>query len=249
MILSIFMQYILVILHYFIRQRIIESMNQLRQNLIYLMSRQEINPSSLAKVTGLKQPTIHRVLKGDSEDPRTSTLQPIADYFGITVEFLRTVDMEAFHRSPESYNQAEISRNLLRFRSIPIASTVKSNQEGYLEAIDQTQGDDSIEYQAKDQQTYALRVRGESMRPRVKSGEFIVLEPSIEAVPGDDVLIICRDGRKILGELLYCREDEVTLGSINNVFKPVSLQIQNIRDIHYVAAIVPRSIFHKPRAN
>lgn len=103
-----------------------------------------------------------------------------------------------------------------------------------------------IEYPAKDQNTYALRVRGESMRPRIKSGEFIVVEPNTEPNPGDDVVVICHDGRKMVKELLYTRDGEVTLGSINNGFKPISLQLQDVQAIHYVAAIVPRGAFYKP---
>ena len=47
-------------------------------------------------------------------------------------------------------------------------------------------------------------------------------------------------------ELLYTRDGEVTLGSINNGFKPISLQLQDIQAIHCVAAIVPRGAFYKP---
>lgn len=69
-------------------------MSQLRRNLAYLIAKHGINPNVLAKATGVQQPTIHRILKGESDDPRTATIQPLADYFGVTVEFLRTNDAE-----------------------------------------------------------------------------------------------------------------------------------------------------------
>lgn len=76
------------------RRRIFQRMSQLRRNLAYLIAKHGINPTVLAKATGVQQPTIHRILKGESDDPRTATVQPLADYFGVTVEFLRTGDIE-----------------------------------------------------------------------------------------------------------------------------------------------------------
>jgi len=231
------------------RGRIFKSMSQLRRNIAYLIAKQGINPTALAKATGVQQPTIHRILKGESDDPRTATVQPLADYFGVSVEFMRTADAEAFDHGklPEPY-EVEAAPNLRRFKNVPIVGTVEGGPDGYLEELGHPvgHGDGLIKYPAKDQNTYALRVRGESMRPRIKSGEFIVVEPNTEPNPGDDVVVICHDGRKMVKELLYTRDGEVTLGSINNGFKPISLQLQDIQAIHYVAAIVPRGAFYKP---
>lgn len=224
-------------------------MSQLRRNLAYLIAKQGINPTALAKATGVQQPTIHRILKGESDDPRTATVQPLADYFGVSVEFMRTADAEAFdHGKPPEPYEVEAAPNLRRFKNVPIVGTVEGGPDGYLEELGHPvgYGDGLIEYPAKDQNTYALRVRGESMRPRIKSGEFIVVEPNTEPNPGDDVVVICHDGRKMVKELLYTRDGEVTLGSINNGFKPISLQLQDIQAIHYVAAIVPRGAFYRP---
>lgn len=54
------------------------------------MDRQGLNETALARATGVPQPTVHRLLNSDTHDPRDSTLRPLADYFGVTVEQLRT---------------------------------------------------------------------------------------------------------------------------------------------------------------
>ncbi len=69
-------------------------MSQLRRNLSYLIARHGTNPTVLARATGVPQPTIHRILKGESDDPRTATLEPLASHFNITVEFLRSANIE-----------------------------------------------------------------------------------------------------------------------------------------------------------
>jgi len=65
------------------------------RNLDVLMRRENTNPTKLEKETKVPQPTIHRILSGESKDPRTGTLQPLADYFGVSVSDLRVVDLSA----------------------------------------------------------------------------------------------------------------------------------------------------------
>lgn len=48
------------------------------------------NENALARLTGVSQPTIHRILSGESSEPRRSTLAPLAAYFGVAVEYLLT---------------------------------------------------------------------------------------------------------------------------------------------------------------
>ncbi|MCZ4315147.1 hypothetical protein O4H66_17205 [Comamonadaceae bacterium G21597-S1] len=59
-----------------------------KQLLQALMNRDGDNPNSLAaKVRNkTKQPQIHRFLKGEAKEPRRSTLQPLADHYGIPID-------------------------------------------------------------------------------------------------------------------------------------------------------------------
>ncbi|GAB3416788.1 hypothetical protein GCM10027318_34130 [Massilia agilis] len=66
---------------------------QVKKNLEWLIARARTNPYELQKKAGVPQPTIHRILTGESTDPRTRTLQPLADFFGVTVADLRDKDL------------------------------------------------------------------------------------------------------------------------------------------------------------
>lgn len=68
-------------------------MNQLQKNLQYLLGTHGTNPTALAAATGVTQPTIHRILTGESRDPRTQNLEKIASYFNVTAEQLRSSDI------------------------------------------------------------------------------------------------------------------------------------------------------------
>jgi phage repressor protein C with HTH and peptisase S24 domain len=78
------------------------------------------------------------------------------------------------------------------------------------------------------------------MRPRIKSGEYIVVEPTSEAQPGDDVVVKFTNGSSVVKELLWIRDGDVCLGSINNGVAPITKPISEIVHIHRVAAIMPR---------
>lgn len=66
------------------------------KNLKWLMG-DAITPYALASETGVPQPTIFRILTGESNDPRTKTLQPLANYFGVSVAALRDQDLSSAH--------------------------------------------------------------------------------------------------------------------------------------------------------
>lgn len=63
--------------------------NSVAEILSRLMQQHEVSENALARATGVHQPTIHRILTGESSDPKTGSLRPLADYFGISVAQLR----------------------------------------------------------------------------------------------------------------------------------------------------------------
>ena len=44
--------------------------------------------TSLARRTGLNQPTLYKIISGETEDPRISTLLALAKFFDVNVEEL-----------------------------------------------------------------------------------------------------------------------------------------------------------------
>lgn len=91
-----------------------------------------------------------------------------------------------------------------------------------------------------DNMAYALRMRGDGMRPRIKHAEYIVLETGETPQPGDDVLVTRRDGGRLIRELLWTRDGELHLGSINHHSPPITLLSDDIDSAHRIATIVLR---------
>lgn len=84
------------------RQRILPGMSKreeslVAKNLAWLMERAGTNPNALASELArlgapVPQPTIFRILTGESKDPRTASLEPLANFFHVTVSQLRDHD-------------------------------------------------------------------------------------------------------------------------------------------------------------
>lgn len=66
-------------------------MTQLKANVIYLMG--TMSPSELAQNSGAQQPNIFRIVQGEVLEPRDSTIQPLANYWGVSINDLKYKDL------------------------------------------------------------------------------------------------------------------------------------------------------------
>lgn len=129
------------------------------------------------------------------------------------------------------------------FRHVPVIgfAIATPEEDGYFDdmGFPPGGGEGYVLWPTKDANAYALRVKGDSMQPRIRPGEVLVVQPATAVQPGHDVVVRTRDGRKMVKQLLYQRAGEVTLGSINQAHKQLTLSLEQIESMHYVAAIAP----------
>ena len=117
---------------------------------------------------------------------------------------------------------------------------ITGNNDGSFEQIAAAAGErhDTVAFPTRDSSAYALRVRGDWMHPRYRDGEYIVIEPREAAQPGDDVVVVCKDGRRFLRVLAWRKGDSVSLLSVNGASGPLTIQSDDIAEIHAVAGTV-----------
>jgi len=129
---------------------------------------------------------------------------------------------------------------------VPVVGGVKAGPDGYMEELQypSSVGEGFVEYWTPDKAAYALRVKGDSMHPRYRAGEFIVVTPSIEPQPGRDVVVKLRDGQKLLKQLNWIRGGEIQLLSINNGYSPMTIDLHDVESIHRVGGSVPSDAFY-----
>lgn len=98
-----------------------------------------------------------------------------------------------------------------------------------------------IDYDTSDADAYALRVKGDSMVPRIRHGEYIVVLPNAAYNPEDDVLVKLKNGRKMVKQLIAQRKDEYTFGSVNQDYGHRTISVEEIEAVHKVDCIKGRS--------
>lgn len=144
-------------------------------------------------------------------------------------------------------SNVEAAPILRESKGVPVVGEVRAGADGYLEELQYPvgNGEGHVEYWTRDDAAYALRVRGDSMHPRYRAGEFVVVTPSGEPRLGGDVVVACHDGRKMLKQLNWMRDGEIQLLSVNGDYAPLTIPASDILAIHNVAGSVPRDAFIK----
>lgn len=69
------------------------------------------------------------------------------------------------------------------------------------------------------------------MKPRSRHGEFVVIEPNHECIPGDEVLVVATDGRVL------------HLDSVNEQHPRISILMADVAKIQYVAGIAKAALW------
>ncbi|MGZ5053442.1 MAG: LexA family transcriptional regulator [Methylobacter sp.] len=122
---------------------------------------------------------------------------------------------------------------------VPVVGSAQLGDDGYWCELEYPvgHGEGYVNYSVTDKDAYALRCVGDSMKPRIRHGEFVIVYPNHEAMPGDDVMLKSMDGRVMVKTYLYTRDNRVHLISINEAFQPQSFAIDEIEKIHPIAGI------------
>lgn len=191
-----------------------------------------VNQAQLGTEAKLEQPTIQRILSGESKRAAPQTVEVLATFFNASIG--QVTGLEDIETPGES--------------GIPIVGNTQGGPDhqwvemGYPPGY----GDESVNMVSKDSNAYALYVRGSSMSPRFREGDVIVVEPSMAAEPGDDVVVRTTDGQVMIKTLTSNRNDQVILSSIAQDHDRIVLPFSKIEFIHPVGATVPpRSIFKR----
>lgn len=122
---------------------------------------------------------------------------------------------------------------------VPVVGMAQLGTDGYFEAMDYPvgHGDGYIRISSDDPNAYALKVVGNSMEPRIRSGEFVIIEPNKAYMAGDEVLVRTVSGQSMIKVFMYARDGVVRLLSVNDAHPPLSIAESDIEKIHFVGAI------------
>lgn len=201
----------------------------LRSNLEYLLKLKDSNPYRLQAETNIPQPTIQRILSGETDNPRQKTLQNLAAWSGVSVGDLLDKDLKAYGLLAEGIDgNVEPAPRLTGM--IPVINEVQAGiwsdiKDSFLES-------DAIEWISTTRTfskfAFALRVVGDSMfchgNPKsLSEGQIVIVDPSSPPAHRDVVVAMLGNTDKATVKQLLIDGDEKILNPLNERYKPITV--------------------------
>lgn len=161
--------------------------------------------------------------------------------------FARALKVSISDFSPSIAAKAAEQAESLRGDSVEYAGTPKRGAvlvvgeailgvDGMIDMVEIRAG--WLQIYSPDSEAYGLKVKGDSMHPRIQSGEFVVIEPNTHIHSGDEVFVRTKDGHNMIKIMTKTRDGSYQFSSINNEHKPITLEPCTIEKMHFVSAIV-----------
>lgn len=119
---------------------------------------------------------------------------------------------------------------------VPVVGEAILGIDGSVDMIEFRSG--WLQMYSADKQAYGLKVKGDSMFPRIQSGEFVLIEPNTAIHSGDEVFVRTKDGHNMIKVMTKTRDGGYQFSSVNNEHRPITLEPSEVEKMHYVSAIV-----------
>jgi hypothetical protein len=198
-----------------------------------------IDQVKLAEVAGVTKGTVNQWLSGDIKSIKLEYAVGIQERYGWNAVWLvmgKGDKKQKIAQSPDAFNPVPLPPT----KRIPVVGMASLGDNGFWADLEFVpgQGDGFLDFPSEDPNAYSLRCKGDSMLPRIKDGEFVVIEPSHPVEAGDEVLVRAIDGRVMVKTFLYARGGRTHLSSINENHAPIVIASERIERMHFVGAIV-----------
>ncbi len=183
---------------------------------IRLCNQRGISPSSVCREVGITPATFSRWT--NESVPREATLMRIAEYFDVSTEYL-------LGKEERRENSAK-RKNVLR---VPVYGQVAAGVP--IEAIE-----DIDDYEELDADQYApgdyiaLRIKGQSMEPRMMEGDVVIVHLQPDVNNGETAIVTVNGGEATCKKIKKTPEG-VWLMSTNPIYDPMFYSAKEVEEL------------------
>jgi len=174
-----------------------------------LMERKQVKIADIANSTGLPYTTVDSIIKKKLKDIKYSSAKKIADYFGVTPEYLYNGETIFDNAVPVSLPKNTVRIPVLG--SIPAGMPVEA-VEDIIEWIDIPE-----EWLHGERQFFGLLVKGDSMFPEYLEGDTVIIRKQFCCESGDDCAVMINDTDATLKKV-HIYEDGLELEAVNPMY-------------------------------
>lgn len=193
-----------------------------------LCNQNNIKPNNVTKAIGLSNATATDWKKGSV--PRDTTLLKIADYFGVSVEYFKG---EPERAQTESETIALDQHNI---RMVPLFQTVSAGFGAYASEDIQDYMPVYFHNPSESAQTICIKVRGDSMYPKIEDGDIIQVHKQ-ESVDDGSIAVVLLDGDEGLVKKVQYSPNGVDLISMNPMYPPMRFEGMEARRVRVVGLV------------
>lgn len=162
--------------------------------------------------------------KAGKQKPSADKLQQIADYFGVSVDTL--IGRE---------NSAELlPQRGLRF--VPVFETVAAGFGAYADSCPVGVVADYIESDYDAANTIAIKVKGDSMYPKIEDGDLVIVRRDVDWYDGAIVVALI-DGDEGVVKRIFQTATRLTLESINPAYPPRRFEREEMNRVQVVGVV------------
>ncbi|MFT0212856.1 LexA family transcriptional regulator [Pseudomonas sp. F1_0610] len=173
--------------------------------------------AEVARRAGLKQPTVHRIFKAESNNPHIDNLYSIARVLNLNIAAVLGIKASTVANSNIDHEPIDL------YGKVPLISWVQAG--AFSEAMDYPEPEQWLDCPFKhSDRAFCLRVTGKSMVPEYREGELLLVDPEVDPRHGRDVVVRTPDGMVTFKRYLNS-EDGIHLQALNPDFEPQYLEI------------------------
>ena len=188
-----------------------------------LRTQKNVTQVELAKYLGVAQNTLSYWEKG-TYDIDSESLLRIADYFGVSTDYILV-------RKPDKFTDSNLVKSPRKNGiKIPVIGTVPAGVP--LEAIE-----DILDYEeidpdmTRDGSEYvALQIKGDSMEPRMTTGDVVIVRIQPDAETGD-IVVAMVNGDEATVKKLKKRPEGILLIPSNPKYEPMFYTNEDIENL------------------
>ena len=194
-----------------------------------------LSQNSIANKLGLPQKTVNNLLNGKTKKPDYTVVFALATELGIAV------DSNLLLNTPNKRNDApdtplEAPDLLGKIRPIPIISWAQAGTDGFFEdSYPVGCGIGSLSWfdDLRDNNAYALQIRGDSMIDRYYPGDYVVVSPAAGVQSGDYAVIKLKDGQ-VMVKKVKSKNGEFILSSSNPEYDDLFVSKEDVLFTHRI---------------
>ncbi len=196
-----------------------------------------LDQAALASKTGVVTRTLQRWEKSE-QVPDGVMLMTIAKLTGVQPSWLLTGDGEMYPVPERPVNVYPLPGALHRRNTlvdVPIISAVPAGKVNTIFHPDYAEDYVTIDG-VKDPGAFALRVKGNSMSPRIEDGDVVIVSPQTEARSGD-ICVIRVNGEDTLKKVKF-EGNYIHLIPLNPEFDPVTVKRKEVNFVWKVVKLI-----------